>query len=38
MNIKRSWTNESRLERCGVMCGDKFNLIGEQNQEVAYKD
>jgi len=38
MNIKRSWTNESKLERCGVMCGDRFNLIGEQNQEVAYKD
>ena len=37
-NIKRNWTNGSKLERCGVMCGDKFNLIGEQNQEVAYKD
>ena len=37
-NIKRSWTNGSKLERCGVMCGDKFNLIGEQNLEVGYKE
>ena len=37
-NIQKSWTNGSKLERCGVMCGDKFNLIGEQNLEVEYKE
>ena len=37
-NIQKSWTNGNRLERCGVMCGDQFNLIGEQNLEVGYKE
>ena len=35
--IKESWTHEWRLERCSVLCGDKINLIGEQNKEIAYK-
>jgi|TARA_R110001606_G_scaffold361434_1_gene514542 MoaA/NifB/PqqE/SkfB family radical SAM enzyme len=37
-NIQKSWTDGNRLERCGVMCGDQFNLIGEQNLEVGYKE
>ena len=34
--IEQSWKGE-RLERCGIMCGDKINLIGAQNEEITYK-
>jgi len=36
--INDSWTNSDRLERCSAMCGDSFNLIGEQNLEISYKE
>ena len=35
--ISESWTNEDRLERCGMMCGDGVDLIRSQNTEVEYK-
>ena len=35
--IAKSWTQGQRLERCGIMCGEKINLIQAQNQEVSYK-
>ena len=36
--LKNSWTNNNRLERCAMMCGDTINTIGEQNVNVSYKD
>lgn len=36
--IANSWSNESRLSRCGIMCGKKINLIGAQNTDVRYKE
>lgn len=35
--ISQSWTNSQRLSRCGIMCGDRINLIGDQNTEIVYK-
>ena len=35
--IEKSWEDGNRLERCGIMCGEKINLIGKQNTEVTYK-
>lgn len=35
--IAASWNNQSRLARCGVMCGKKLNLIGAQNIDIEYK-
>lgn len=35
--ISNSWTNEDRLDRCGMMCGDGVDLIRSQNTEVKYK-
>jgi hypothetical protein len=35
--ISASWTNEDRLDRCGMMCGDGIDLIRSQNTEVKYK-
>jgi MoaA/NifB/PqqE/SkfB family radical SAM enzyme len=35
--IEQSWNNAQRLSRCGVMCGDRINLIGDQNSEIVYK-
>ena len=35
--IHDSWTNENRLERCAVMCGEKINMIGEQNEQIKYQ-
>jgi MoaA/NifB/PqqE/SkfB family radical SAM enzyme len=35
--IEKSWTNDDRLERCGMMCGDTINLIRAQNTEITYK-
>jgi MoaA/NifB/PqqE/SkfB family radical SAM enzyme len=35
--IKQSWTNDNRLERCGVMCGSDINLIKDQNINITYK-
>jgi len=36
--IKQSWHNQDRLDRCAMMCGTGINLIGEQNQEISYKE
>lgn len=36
--IKESWTNNNRLDRCAMMCGTGINLIGEQNQNINYKE
>lgn len=36
--ISTSWNSLNRLERCGVMCGDKINLIGPQNSDILYKE
>lgn len=35
--ISNSWTNEDRLDRCGMMCGAGIDLIKSQNKEVEYK-
>ena len=35
--IEASWTNQNRLERCGIMCGKTVNLIKSQNDDVQYK-
>lgn len=35
--ISESWTNEDRLDRCGMMCGSGVDLIKSQNTEVEYK-
>jgi MoaA/NifB/PqqE/SkfB family radical SAM enzyme len=35
--IKQSWSNNTRLERCGIMCGSKINLIKDQNINIKYK-
>lgn len=35
--IEQSWDNGQRLSRCGIMCGESINLIGEQNIEIVYK-
>lgn len=34
--IQDSWNN-NKLERCVMMCGDKINLIKEQNESIRYK-
>jgi hypothetical protein len=34
--IQDSW-NSNKLERCVIMCGDKINLIKEQNESIRYK-
>lgn len=36
--IKESWNSNNRLERCSIMCGQKINLIKNQNEEINYKD
>ena len=35
--IEESWTNQNRLERCAMICGDNVNMIGEQNTNVTYE-
>lgn len=35
--IQNSWSNNERLDRCAVMCGNDINIIGAQNQEINYK-
>lgn len=35
--VKDSWTNTDRLERCSVLCGTGFNLVGDQNTDIDYK-
>lgn len=35
--IEDSWTNNNRLARCSVHCGEKINMIGEQNKEIRYR-
>lgn len=35
--IEQSWSNQNRLERCGMMCGSEINLIKSQNKGVTYK-
>lgn len=34
--IAAEWPNNS-IERCALMCGSKFNIIGAQNENVGYK-
>jgi len=34
--IQDSW-NSNKFERCAIMCGDKINLIKEQNESIYYK-
>lgn len=36
--IQQSWTSPKRLTRCSVHCGDKVNMIGEQNKDISYRD
>ena len=35
--INDSWTNDNRLERCGIMCGSSINFIKDQNEDISYK-
>ena len=34
--LRSSWTNKDRLERCGAQCGAGTNHIGDQNKNVDY--
>lgn len=34
--LERSWTNVGRLSRCGTQCGEHFNPVGAQNENVKY--
>ncbi len=34
--IEAEWPNNT-IERCALMCGSKFNIIGAQNEDVDYK-
>lgn len=34
--LERSWNDNTRLSRCGTMCGMKFNPVGAQNENVKY--
>ena len=34
--IESEWPTNS-IERCALMCGSKFNIIGSQNADVAYR-
>ena len=34
--IQNSW-HKQRLERCALICGEKINLIKEQNEFINYK-
>lgn len=34
--IEKQWPTNS-IERCALMCGSKYNIIGNQNQEISYK-
>jgi hypothetical protein len=34
--LEQSWTNNSRLSRCGTQCGEHFNPVGAQNENVKY--
>ena len=34
--IQDSWT-QNKLERCAMMCGNRVNLIKEQNEFISYK-
>jgi MoaA/NifB/PqqE/SkfB family radical SAM enzyme len=36
--ISNSWGGRHRLQRCAVMCGACINPIGEQNEDINYKD
>jgi hypothetical protein len=36
--ISQSWGGQDRLERCSVLCGGCVNPIGEQNQDITYKE
>ena len=35
--IADSWGDDTRLQRCGMMCGAEVNVIGEQNTDIEYK-
>lgn len=34
--LEQSWTNASRLARCGIQCGESINPIGVQNENINY--
>lgn len=34
--IQSSWTSD-RLQRCGVFCGEKINLLADQSSSIKYK-
>ena len=34
--IQSSW-HDDRLERCGLLCGDRINLLSPQNSTIKYK-
>jgi len=36
-NIEKTWYGKDRLERCSIMCGEGFSIIGDQNTEIFYK-
>ena len=33
-----SWTNEDRMERCGIQCGAHLKLLQFQNADIDYRD
>lgn len=35
--IEKQWKTNS-IERCALMCGSNYNIIGDQNQEIDYKE
>jgi MoaA/NifB/PqqE/SkfB family radical SAM enzyme len=34
--LEASWTNDSRLHRCGMMCGEKVDIIKDQNKHIRF--
>lgn len=34
--LEKSWKNSTRLSRCGTQCGEHFNPVGAQNENVNY--
>ena len=34
--LEQSWTNEDRIHRCGVICGEKIDLIRDQNKNIRF--
>lgn len=34
--LEKSWSESTRLSRCGTQCGEHFNPVGAQNENVTY--